>query len=99
MMLRATAIAAAAIALACAPVASAGGDSYIQVLRANGIPAPDAQRAIAVGRQVCDQLYAGTPREVVSARMHAAEPTQLTGTQADIIAFAAQRELCPDTAE
>lgn len=101
MMLRATATAACALALACAaaPEASAGTDSYLQTLAANGVKVTDTERAVKLGRQLCAQMYDGVPREVLSARVHDADPTSITGTQADIIAFAAQHELCPDTAE
>ncbi|AJD82263.1 hypothetical protein PBI_KESHU_43 [Mycobacterium phage Keshu] len=91
--------AAAAAALAFAPVAHASSDGYLALLSDQyGFHIRDAGTVVALGYQVCVDLQNGRPRERIADDLYDGLPG-IRRDQADGIALAAQRELCPQTAE
>ncbi|AVO25554.1 hypothetical protein SEA_LATERM_41 [Mycobacterium phage LaterM] len=97
-ILAAAVIGAAAIVLA--PGAAHAGDAgYLARISVDyGLDILDEREALALGYAVCDELRAGKPREVIADRLFL-KVLDMTREHADGIAFSAQRELCPETAQ
>ncbi|AEO94238.1 hypothetical protein CL60_gp61 [Mycobacterium phage BarrelRoll] len=97
-MLVAATIGAASVVLA-PGAAHAGEAGYLARISVDyGLDILDEREALALGYAVCDELRTGKPREVVADRMFL-KVLDMTRDHADGIAYSAQRELCPDTAE
>ncbi|ASR86873.1 membrane protein [Mycobacterium Phage Rosmarinus] len=97
-ILVAATIGAASVVLA-PGVAHAGEAGYLARISVDyGLDILDEREALALGYAVCDELRTGKPREVVADRMFL-KVLDMTRDHADGIAYSAQRELCPDTAE
>lgn len=100
LKIAAASIAAAAL-LAAPPAAHASEAGYLARLAVDyGLTITEADQAqtVAAGQVLCDYMRDGMPREKVAATL-VRRTTTLTIEQAEGIAYAAQRELCPDTAE
>lgn len=69
------------------------GVDYDMMLTDETIPA-----ALQAGYVLCDEMRAGTPRERLAQSVYWTLPNA-TREQSEGMAYAAQIELCPDTAE
>ncbi|QAX95681.1 membrane protein [Mycobacterium phage Geraldini] len=98
-ILVAATIGAASVVVLAPGIAHAGEAGYLARISVDyGLDIYDEREALALGYAVCDELRAGKPREVVADRMFL-KVLDMTRTHADGIAFSAQRELCPETAQ
>ncbi|ASR85926.1 hypothetical protein SEA_PEANAM_42 [Mycobacterium phage Peanam] len=95
----AVAVGAAATALIAAPAANASEAGYLARIGVDyDFPVLDEAQALRAGYELCGKLRSGIPREHLAEALYWNMP-ELTREQADGIPYAAQRELCPDTAE
>ncbi|ARQ95483.1 hypothetical protein I5G81_gp44 [Mycobacterium phage Shandong1] len=98
----ALAVGAAAAALIAAPAAHASDDSfYSQLAELWKLPSDADVRAdaLAVGYGMCADMRSGVPRELTARSWHMLHRDNSTLDQANQIAYLAQSELCPTTAE
>jgi len=67
--------------------------AFVSAVRAGGVQQGDDPTLIRTGLVVCDELRAGTPPSVLSARQ---EAEGWTFTDATVITYAAITHICPD---
>ncbi|QFG09296.1 membrane protein [Mycobacterium phage Guanica15] len=97
-MLAAAVIGAAAVALA-PGAAHAGEAGYLARIGVDyDFPVLDESEALRAGYEICAKLRNGIPREHIAEALFW-NMEELTREQADGIPYAAQRELCPETAQ
>ncbi|AHB79574.1 hypothetical protein PBI_VALIDUS_44 [Mycobacterium phage Validus] len=93
----------AATALLAAPTAGADDDTfYSQLAELWGLPPGDLllrADSLAVGYQMCTDMRDGVPREMTARSWHMRFRESSTIELANQMAYIAQSELCPDTAE
>lgn len=95
------ATAATAFAIAAPATAHAGEAGYLARLAVDydyTITDETTPAALQAGYVLCDEMRAGTPRERLAQSVYWTLPNA-TREQAEGMAYAAQRELCPETAE
>ncbi|QBP31624.1 membrane protein [Mycobacterium Phage Niklas] len=93
----------AATALLAAPTAGADDDTfYAQLAELWGLPHDDLlirADSLAVGYGMCTDMRDGVPREMTARSWHMRFRDSSTMQLANQMAYLAQSELCPDTAE
>ncbi|ASR87209.1 hypothetical protein SEA_LASTHOPE_41 [Mycobacterium phage LastHope] len=91
-------IGAAAVTLA-PGAAHAGEAGFLARISVDyGVDILDEAAALNFGHSICSELRKGTPREVAADAIYW-KFLDATRDQAHGIAYAAQRELCPETAQ
>ncbi|AXH48124.1 membrane protein [Mycobacterium phage Mynx] len=98
-ILVAATIGAASVVVLAPGVAHAGEAGYLARIGVDyDFPVVNEAEALRAGYEICAKLRRGIPREHVAEALFW-NMQELTREQADGIPYAAQRELCPETAQ